>query len=65
MEVIPESIPDSKILWRPVAGRAVFDGVRTGREVRLVDGNGMVDLEISVLGTFDERMHLKSRFVGD
>ncbi|MCQ2392986.1 MAG: hypothetical protein MJ249_01755 [Kiritimatiellae bacterium] len=65
VEVIPESIPDSKILWRPVAGRATFDGVRTGREVRLVDGDGMVDLEISVLGAFDERMHLKSRFVGD
>ena len=61
IQVRPETIPSSKIQWSVVSGAATFPSGSAGTEVNVLGSSGMVDLEVRVLGTTDERMHFKSK----
>ena len=61
VQVRPETMPSSKIQWGVVSGAATFPSGNTGTEVNVLGSSGMVDLEVRVLGTTDERMHFKSK----
>jgi len=54
----PTTIPDSNISWRPSRGNATFVGPSTGRQVCISSSvEGILELEVVVFGTTDERMY--------
>lgn len=61
VSTVPTTIPETNVTWRVVQGSAVFVGSSVGKEVRVSGGSGMVDLEVNVLGSTDERMHFKAK----
>ena len=61
VEVSPTTIPSSEIVWRVCAGTAIFANGNNGANVQVIGHDGFVDLGISVLGTTDSRMHIKTK----
>lgn len=63
VEVKPVGVPASRINWRTASGAAAFQSGTNGLEAVVQGGSGMVDLEVSVLGATDVRMHFKAEVV--
>jgi hypothetical protein len=63
VDVNPIDIPNAKICWQTVSGTALFQSGTNGTQSIVQGVNGMVDIEVSVLGVSEENMHFKSKVI--